>query len=79
MAYGIQEPTDLANVIAGMSYAGLMKVAAELVKMNAEGERDVKTPNGMAETLSDWADYMITEARIEADAARAAAEAKKAA
>jgi hypothetical protein len=62
MAYGIQEPIDLARIIVGMSYGGLTKVANYLVEMNANGERDVKTVVGMAETLFDWAEASVEEA-----------------
>jgi hypothetical protein len=79
MAYGIQDPTDLARVIAGMSYGGLMDVARQLVAMNAEGERDPKTQHGMAETLFDWAEATVEEAEIEAERAREAEAATKAA
>jgi hypothetical protein len=73
MAYGIQDPIDLARVLTGMNYGGLVDVAEELVEMNAEGERDVKTAHGMASTLFDWA-----QAIVEADLAATQA-AKKAA
>jgi len=74
MAYGIQDPIDLAKVIAGMSYGGLMDVARQFVAMNAEGERDPKTQHGMASTLFDWAEATVEEAEIEAAAAKAATQ-----
>jgi hypothetical protein len=61
MAHGIQDPIDLARVLTGMSYGGLVDVAKELVAMNAEDERDVKTAHGMASTLFDWAQAMVGE------------------
>lgn len=73
MAYGIQEPIDLARCLNGMSYTGLMAVVRELVDMNKpEGgvERDVKTYHGMAETLADWADAQVREADEQARIAK---------
>lgn len=70
MAYGIQDPIDLARVIVGMSYGSLTKVAGSLVDMNSDGLRDVKTVVGMAETLFDWAEYVVEEAEIEAQRVR---------
>lgn len=67
MAY-VNSPLDLARMIAGMSYAGLLDVAREIVAMNepdAGGDRDVKTKHGMADTLADWADAVIEDAEIE--------------
>lgn len=72
MAYGIQDPIDLARVIAGMSYGGLMDVARQFVEMNAEGERDLKTQHGMASTLFDWAEATVEEADEEARIAKLA-------
>lgn len=77
MAYGIQDPIDLARIIVGMSYGGLTKVASELVAMNAPDsgmDRDVKTVVGMSETLFDWAEATVEEAEIEARAAKAKAD-----
>jgi len=73
MAYGIQDPIDLARVIFGMSYGGLLSVASDLVEMNKEGERDTKTDNGMASTLYDWAEAQVAEADEQARMAKAAA------
>jgi hypothetical protein len=73
MAYGIQEPIDLARIIVAMSYGGLTRVADSLVKMNAPDsgmDRDVKTVVGMAETLFDWAESVVEEAYSEARAAK---------
>lgn len=78
MAYGIQDPLDLARILVNMSYGGLTKVAAEFVSMNENGERDIKTTVGMAETLFDWAEAKVWEAE-EADKERKAAAAKAAA
>jgi hypothetical protein len=78
MAYGIQDPIDLARLIMGMSYGGMMEVADALVQMNANGERDVKTINGMASTLFDWAEA-TTEDADERARVREAAKAAKAA
>lgn len=61
MAYGIQEPLDLARLLTTMSFGGLMEVARQLVDMNKEGERDVKTDVGMAATLYDWAEAQVEE------------------
>jgi hypothetical protein len=54
-------PLDLAKTIAGMSYSELLKVARELVDMNAaaDADRDVGTKHGMAETLADWAESVV--------------------
>jgi hypothetical protein len=71
MPYGIQEPKNLAETISQMSYGGLLDVARQLVSMNEEGQRDVKTDHGMADTLADWAEFVIEEAAIEAEAAKA--------
>jgi len=73
MAYGIQDPDDLASIITQMSYGGLCEVADALVQMNANAERDVKTIHGMADTLFDWA-QATCEARRERERER---EAKK--
>jgi hypothetical protein len=75
MAYGIQDPIDLARVIFGMSYGGLVDVARQLVEMNQEGERDIKTDNGMASTLYDWAEAQVEEADEEARQAKLATKA----
>jgi hypothetical protein len=75
MAYGIQDPIDLARLIMQMSYGGLTEVADALVQMNDGGERDVKTINGMASTLFDWAEATTEEAAElarEREAAKAA-------
>jgi hypothetical protein len=60
MAY-TNSPLDLAKTIAGMSYSELLKVARELVDMNAaaDADRDVGTKHGMAETLADWAESVV--------------------
>jgi hypothetical protein len=76
MAYGIQEPKDLAKLIDDMSYHGLLEVAEELVAMNKpEGTdaplRDIATRHGMADTLSDWARAVVEEIE-ERERARAA-------
>lgn len=80
MAY-VNTPLELAQCIDGMSYQGLMRVARQLVDMNKpEGGvcRDVGTPQGMAETLADWAESEVLEDREKKAAAKAAAEAKAA-
>lgn len=58
----ITDSTDLARTIAGMPFQDLMAVASALVQMNedAEMDRNVKTPLGMAETLTDWAEAELT-------------------
>jgi hypothetical protein len=73
MAYGIQDPIDLARVLTSMSYGGLVDVAKELVAMNAEDERDVKTAHGMASTLFDWAQAVVEEDLAATQAAKKAA------
>lgn len=73
MAYGIQEPIDLARIIINMSYGGLTKVAGTLVEMNENAERDVKTDRGMADTLFDWAESVVEEADEMAREAKARA------
>ncbi|MFA6984616.1 MAG: hypothetical protein WC213_00220 [Arenimonas sp.] len=74
MAYGIQDPIDLARVIAGMSYGGLLEVARDLVDMNKDEDvkRDVGTEHGMADTLYDWAKAQVETADEEARLAKAA-------
>lgn len=79
MAYGIQDPIDLARVIKGMSFGDLMEVSRYLVEMNKEGERDVKTQVGMASTLYDWAEAIVEEAEEQAEQERQAKAAMKAA
>jgi hypothetical protein len=74
MAY-VNTPVELAKTIAGMSYAGLMEVARELVDMNsteADSGRDVGTCHGMADTLADWAEAQVEEAEEEARVAKLA-------
>lgn len=56
-----------AQAIRVLTFGELMEVSFLLVQMNQEGERDVKTTQGMAETLNDWADGHI-EAAEEEDA-----------
>ncbi|MGM4906215.1 hypothetical protein AB8B21_05940 [Tardiphaga sp. 866_E4_N2_1] len=58
----ITDRNDLATTLAGMPFAELMEVAKALVSMNEDKEfdRNVKTPLGMAETLTDWADAELT-------------------
>lgn len=76
MAYGIQEPIDLAKIIINMSYGGLTKVAGQFVEMNTNGERDLKTDRGMADTLFDWAESIVEEAEeLEREAKAAKAKA----
>lgn len=75
MAY-VNTPLELAKCIDGMSYQGLMRVARQLVEMNKPecgAERDVGTPQGMAETLADWAEVEVQEAEERAAAAKAKA------
>jgi hypothetical protein len=57
---------DFARLIMQMNYGTLLGIATALVDMNAEGQRDVKTDHGMAETLFDWAEYVTEEAELEA-------------
>jgi hypothetical protein len=74
MAY-VNTPVELAKTITGMSYAGLMEVARELVEMNtpeADSGRDVGTPHGMADTLANWAEGVVEEAEEEARVAKLA-------
>lgn len=74
MAY-VNTPVELAKCIDGMSYQGLMRVARQLVEMNKpEGgvQRDVGTPQGMAETLADWAESEVQEADEQARLAKLA-------
>lgn len=74
MAY-VNTPVELAKCIDGMSYQGLMRVARELVDMNKPENgacRDVGTPQGVAETLADWAEAVVEEAEEEAARAKAA-------
>lgn len=78
MAYGIQSPVELATIISQMSYGGLSEVADALVQMNAEGQRDVATVTGMAQTLWDWADATV-EAHNEECRQREATKAARAA
>jgi hypothetical protein len=68
----IKTTLELAETITAMRYGDLLDVARQLVEMNAEGERDTKTNNGMADTLYDWAEAMVEEAVIEAKAVKAA-------
>lgn len=56
------QPKALAEVIVGMNYGDLMKVAEALHGMNADdnaGLRDMTKADGMASTLFDWADAVI--------------------
>ncbi len=74
MAY-VNTPTELAKTIVGMSYAGLMDVARQLVDMNKPETgcaRDLTTDHGMADTLSDWAGAVVDEAEEQERAAKAA-------
>lgn len=75
MAYGIQDPIDMARLLKNMSFGGLMEVARDLVDMNKEGERDIKTDLGMASTLYDWADATVERANELAEQERQAREA----
>ena len=53
----VKDADDLADILRNIPFDALMCVAKELVEMNEDKEydRNVKTPLGMAETLSDWA------------------------
>jgi hypothetical protein len=56
------EPKALAEIIVGMNYGDLMKVAESLHGMNANdnaGLRDMTNATGMASTLFDWAEAVI--------------------
>lgn len=55
----IKEPIELAKVIVAMRYRDLLDVAKELVEMNAEGERDITSDRGVADTLYDWAESQV--------------------
>ena len=74
--YGLQTPKALAEVITQMSYGDLLQIADELVDMNAgenEGLRDMTKKYGMADTLFDWAEALMEEAKAEEAAAKAKA------
>lgn len=53
----ITDKIELARVLTHMPFGVMMEVAEAMVEMNMEVEydRDVKTPLGMAKTLTDWA------------------------
>lgn len=67
----IKTKIELAETITSMRYGDLLDVARQFVQMNENDERDVKTDNGMAGTLYDWAEAVVEEAAIEAEAAKA--------
>lgn len=52
----IRNRDELAKTITTMSFGELFAVAGALVEMNENGERDINTPLGMAQTLWDWAE-----------------------
>jgi hypothetical protein len=54
----IKDKDDLAEVLVAMPFGRLMQVAHELVSMVAEADidRKIDTPVGMAEMLYDWAE-----------------------
>lgn len=80
MAY-VNTPIELAKCIDGMSYSGLMDVARQLVDMNKPETgcaRDLTTDHGMADTLANWAEAQVEEAKELAAASKLAAAQKAA-
>jgi hypothetical protein len=58
MAELTTDKDDLAKVLVSMPFGRLMEIAHELVSMvaDADVDRKIDTPVGMAEMLYDWAD-----------------------